>query len=319
MNKKITLALTIIVSVFACSIANANKKDKKNKIEKVAPMQLSTPSDSLSYATGMAQTNGLMPYLVSQLGVDTAYISDFISGLKQSIADGNNPSRKSYNAGLQIGEMVKSRILPMSKSAFEGTPDSIRENSFNEGFIAGVCGDVSVYTMDEAEKTFRKKREQVENAKNAAIKKINADWLVENAKKEGVKVTPSGLQYKIITEGNGAIPKKEDKVTVKYEGKTIDDSIFDSSYSRNPNTTSFRCDQVIKGWTEALTMMPIGSKWELYIPENLAYGDRQAGKIKPYSTLIFTVELVNIEPQIVVEPQKTIVGKKAEGKGKIRK
>ena len=88
---------------------------------------------------------------------------------------------------------------------------------------------------------------------------------------------------------------KEDNVTVKYEGKMIDGTVFDSSYKRKPDTTSFRPDQVIKGWTEALCMMPEGSKWELYIPQELAYGERQAGNIKPYSTLIFTVEVVSVE------------------------
>ena len=105
---------------------------------------------------------------------------------------------------------------------------------------------------------------------------------------------PSGLQYKVITEGKGAKPTAQQEVTVKYEGHLIDGTEFDSSYKRNPQTTKFRCDQVIKGWTEALTLMPVGSKWELYIPQELGYGSRAAGNIPPYSTLIFTVELVDI-------------------------
>ncbi|MBQ5378509.1 MAG: FKBP-type peptidyl-prolyl cis-trans isomerase, partial [Prevotella sp.] len=113
-------------------------------------------------------------------------------------------------------------------------------------------------------------------------------------------------------QGTGAIPTKTDKVVVKYEGKMIDGTVFDSSYKRNPQTSSFRCDQVIKGWTEALTMMPVGSKWELYIPENLAYGERQAGQIKPYSTLIFTVELENIEAEAKATEAKA--DEKAEAK-----
>ena len=113
--------------------------------------------------------------------------------------------------------------------------------------------------------------------------------------KEGVKTTPSGLQYKIIKAGNGAIPTDSSTVKVNYKGTLIDGTQFDSSYDRNEPTT-FRADQVIKGWTEALTMMPVGSKWELYIPQELAYGAREAGpKIKPFSTLIFEVELVSIE------------------------
>ena len=112
----------------------------------------------------------------------------------------------------------------------------------------------------------------------------------------------------MITEGTGEKPKATDKVNVKYEGKLIDGTEFDSSYKRKPDTTTFRADQVIKGWTEARTMMPVGSKCELYIPQELGYGARQAGKIKPYSTLIFTVELVGIE-----KTQPAAEGTKANG------
>ena len=113
-------------------------------------------------------------------------------------------------------------------------------------------------------------------------------------RKRVLKLQSSGLQYKIIKEGNGAIPTDSSKVKVNYKGTLIDGTQFDSSYDRKEPTT-FRANQVIKGWTEALTMMPVGSKWELYIPQELAYGAREAGQIKPFSTLIFEVELVGIE------------------------
>jgi FKBP-type peptidyl-prolyl cis-trans isomerase FklB len=118
-------------------------------------------------------------------------------------------------------------------------------------------------------------------------------FLKENAGKDSVKVTPSGLQYKVLTVGTGAIPTATQKVKVNYEGRLIDGTVFDSSYKRKQPAT-FACNQVIKGWTEALTMMPVGSKWELFIPQELAYGDREAGKIPPFSMLIFTVELLEI-------------------------
>ena len=102
------------------------------------------------------------------------------------------------------------------------------------------------------------------------------------------------MKYKIIKEGNGDVPTDSSKVKVNYKGTLIDGTQFDSSYDRKEPTT-FRANQVIKGWTEALTMMPVGSKWELYIPQDLAYGAREAGQIKPFSTLIFEVELVGIE------------------------
>ncbi|WP_373829335.1 FKBP-type peptidyl-prolyl cis-trans isomerase, partial [Bacteroides heparinolyticus] len=113
--------------------------------------------------------------------------------------------------------------------------------------------------------------------------------------KEGVVTTPSGLQYKIITKGDGAIPADTSKVKVNYKGTLIDGTEFESTYKRNEPAT-FLANQVIKGWTEALTMMPVGSKWELYIPYNLAYGSRETGgQIKPFSVLIFELELLGIE------------------------
>jgi len=120
-----------------------------------------------------------------------------------------------------------------------------------------------------------------------------------------VKTTASGLQYKVLTQGTGETPKKTDKVKVKYEGKLIDGTVFDSSYSRKDSASTFRADQVIKGWTEALTMMPVGSKWQLFIPQELAYGEREAGKIKPFSALIFTVDLVEIEKAKATAPKTT--------------
>jgi FKBP-type peptidyl-prolyl cis-trans isomerase FklB len=120
-------------------------------------------------------------------------------------------------------------------------------------------------------------------------------FLEENKVKDGVKTTASGLQYKVLTMGTGEIPTITSKVNVDYEGKLIDGKVFDSSYERG-QPTSFRVNQVIKGWTEALQLMPVGSEWELYIPYQLAYGENEAGKtIKPYSALIFKVKLHGIE------------------------
>ena len=120
------------------------------------------------------------------------------------------------------------------------------------------------------------------------------EFLKSNAKKDSVKFTPSGLQYKILTAGTGEVPTKESKVKVNYEGHLIDGKEFDSSYKRNKPVT-FPVSGVIPGWTEALCMMPVGSKWMLYVPQELAYKDREQGNIPPFSCLIFTVELLEIE------------------------
>ncbi len=147
---------------------------------------------------------------------------------------------------------------------------------------------------DDANKMIQDYFENQEAQKHKEIIDIGNKFLSENAKKEGVKVLESGLQYKILTEGTGAIPTSTDKVKVHYEGTLIDGTKFDSSYDRG-NPTEFGVTQVIKGWTEALQLMKEGSIWELYIPYDLAYGSRQAGQeIKPFSTLIFKVELISI-------------------------
>jgi len=142
----------------------------------------------------------------------------------------------------------------------------------------------------------RLKAEQMEKMKQqgAENSKTGEAFLAENAGKEGVKTTDSGLQYKVITSGEGKTPQKSDKVTVHYRGTLIDGTEFDSSYSRNKPAT-FGVGQVIPGWTEALLMMKEGDKWEIVLPSKLAYGERGAGaKIPPNSTLVFEVELISV-------------------------
>jgi FKBP-type peptidyl-prolyl cis-trans isomerase FklB len=119
-------------------------------------------------------------------------------------------------------------------------------------------------------------------------------FLAENGKKEGIKTLPSGLQYKVLAESSGKMPKTDDTVTVHYRGTFIDGSEFDSSYKRGQPAT-FRVDGVIRGWTEALKLMKEGSKWQLFVPPELGYGERSMGPIPPNSTLIFEVELLTIK------------------------
>lgn len=138
------------------------------------------------------------------------------------------------------------------------------------------------------------KAKKLADKANEENKKRNAKFLEDNAKKEGVKNLPSGLQFKIIKEGKGVIPTETSMVKVHYEGKDIDGNVFDSSYKRG-EPIKMRVNAAIKGWTEALTHMPTGSIWEIYIPQELGYGGNDQGEIKPYSTLIFKVELLKVE------------------------
>ncbi len=301
MKKTIFMALIILVSAtFTAAAADKKKKKSKKEIKKEqalrnAPVSLSTLNDSTSYAAGVAATRGLIQYLQQSFDLDTTFMEDFKQGFYEAIERGTDPKYVAYNAGVQISAEVQKRIFPRDAQAFEGTADSLNVQLYYRGFMDGAENDSTVMSGDAATEFVIDRREAIEKKKNEAYVAENTNWLAENAKKEGVKTTATGLQYKVITEGTGKIANITDNVTVKYEGKMIDGTVFDSSYKRNPDTTSFRPDQVIKGWTEALCMMPEGSKWELYIPQELGYGARKAGQIKPFSTLIFTVEVVKVD------------------------
>ena len=170
-----------------------------------------------------------------------------------------------------------------------------------------MAKDTSIFnkkTVNQIIKTFSiKKREEAATKREAELKakyKNNLEagqkFLAENAKKEGIITTESGLQYKILKEGTGKTPVATDKVRVNYEGTLIDGTKFDSSYDRK-EPAEFYVNRVIRGWTEALQLMKEGSKYELYIPYELAYGNRETGDIKPFSALIFKVELLKILPK----------------------
>ena len=194
-----------------------------------------------------------------------------------------------YSLGYLMGSNNKNDIPDLNIEAFE------------KGIRDGYSGDEKkrALTQEQREKVlmeYQKKREaeitkEVE-AKAKANKEAGEKFLAENEKKEGVQKTASGLQYKVITEGTGAKPKATDTVTVHYEGKLIDGKVFDSSYERG-EPVSFRLNEVIKGWTEGVQLMNTGSKYELYIPSDLAYGETGNPNIEPNSVLIFTVELLD--------------------------
>ena len=281
MKRFILIALTAMVSA-SFYTASAQK------------VTLTTPSDSLSYAAGASMTDGLMTFLKQQYDMDEAYLDDFLSSFEEAMKSGVDGKKKAYSAGIQIAAMVKERMLPSISNDLKGSDYTIQEELFTKGFIASLKKDSTVFGQN-AKPYFNTRMEAVVNAKKEAVRKAGEQFLSENSKKAGVQVTPSGLQYKILTKGKGKVPTKDDQVIVKYEGRLIDGTVFDSSYKRAEQTNKFRPTDVIKGWTEALTMMPVGSKWELYVPQELAYGARETGDIPAYSALIFIVELVGID------------------------
>ena len=153
----------------------------------------------------------------------------------------------------------------------------------------------SMFTVQSAQDYVNRYMQHAQDEANEKVKAAGELFLAENGKKDGVVTLPSGVQYKVIKEGTGALPKDTSLVKVNYEGKTLDGKVFDSSYERK-QPADFRANQVIKGWTDALVHMPAGSIWEVYIPQELAYGERQQGAdIKPFSMLIFKIELLEVD------------------------
>lgn len=165
---------------------------------------------------------------------------------------------------------------------------------FANAIKAVLTNQQPTLSVDEAQQVLTEYFTKLQDEQIKMFKAEGEAFLAENAKKEGVVTLPSGLQYKVITEGNGNKPTASQQVKCHYEGTLVNGAKFDSSYDRNEPAV-FPVNGVIQGWVEALQLMPVGSKWELYIPYNLAYGERGAGQsIPPYATLIFTVELLEI-------------------------
>lgn len=173
--------------------------------------------------------------------------------------------------------------------------DNLDETSMTAAIHDVLAGNEPKFSAEEANQVIQQHMMKKQQAQHADAIEAGKAFLAENAKREGIQVTDSGLQYEVLQEGSGPKPEETSKVTVHYHGTLTDGTVFDSSVERGEPTT-FGVNQVIKGWTEALQLMPQGAKWKLFIPADLAYGPRGAGgKIGPYETLIFEVELLEIQ------------------------
>jgi FKBP-type peptidyl-prolyl cis-trans isomerases 1 len=190
-----------------------------------------------------------------------------------------------YGIGLQIGQQLA------------GSGMEVEAEAVARGIFDVLNNNPPAIDINEVTKALQELGQRAEAAQAEAFKALEAEnqaFLEENKKAAGVIVTDSGLQYEILTEGNGAKPTAESTVRVHYTGSLIDGTVFDSSVKRG-TPAEFPVGGVIKGWTEALQLMPVGSKWRLTIPHNLAYGERGAGaSIPPFATLVFEVELLDI-------------------------
>ncbi len=237
--------------------------------------------------------------------VNAPKLNDFIRGLKESL--GGSKDNSAYAQGLSIGNQIATQMLPQFAEMVLGeeSSDKINNTQALSGLISALKNentaiskmDANSYVqskIDAGQAKAEAKRDEELKSQYAENVKEGESFLAENAKREGVVTLPSGLQYEIIKEGKGETPTTDSRVKVHYHGTLIDGTVFDSSVDRG-EPTSFGVTQVIPGWTEALQLMPVGSKWKVYIPSDLAYGSRDTGTIKPFSTLVFEVELLEIE------------------------
>ena len=272
-------------SAMAVDSIKAGKAIKGKCPSTVKKVTLATQNDSVNYAFGYLNGNEVSMYIFaldSTGEMKKEFIANINVGLKSTV---KNPQL--VNMGEQIGKSIKEQEPQglIGESSLATDFELIKQ-----GFINGLLGD-TVMTGDVAGEYIQN---TINTIKYGDTKTQGEQFLAENALKEGVQVTESGLQYEVIKMGKGKKPAATDKVKVHYHGTLIDGTVFDSSVDRGEPIT-FGLNQVIAGWTEGVQLMPIGSKFRFYIPQELGYGAQQAGSIPPYSTLIFEVELLGIE------------------------
>ncbi len=254
-------------------------------IYKVKTIELKNQNDSVNYAFGYLNGDEVARYVLlmdstGQLTKD--FIININKGLKSKV---KNP--QIVNMGEQIGKNIKAQ----EAQGLIGEPSLATDFALiKQGFINGLLGD-TVMTGEQAGEYIQT---TMNNIKYGTVKEDGEKFLTENALKEGVTTTESGLQYEVLKMGKGKKPAATDRIKVHYHGTLIDGTVFDSSVDRGEPIV-FGLNQVIKGWTEGVQLMPVGSKFRFYIPQELGYGAQNAGSIPPYSTLIFEVELLGIE------------------------
>jgi len=285
--KKLNIFIAVaIIAAFTFSSCNSNKSKLPT---------LKTQIDSLNYAFGVANGSGIKDYYIkgdSAKQKVATLLAGMKEGMKGEVVKGNE---ELVDLGTKIGTSLKEQ----EKSGLMGDSTlKVNIKLIKQGLVNGLNGSKIQMTSEEAQ-TYLQKTMQARQAKKLEAqygpnKAAGEKFLAENAKKPGVITTASGLQYEILKKGNGPLPEATTKVKVNYHGTLIDGTVFDSSVDRK-SPVVFGVNQVIPGWSEALKLMPVGSKYKLYVPQQLAYGPGGQGAIKPFSMLIFEVELLSIE------------------------
>jgi FKBP-type peptidyl-prolyl cis-trans isomerase len=337
MNKVMLHALVCALLAAASLRAEETKKpaDGEKKPADGPKMDLKTDKDIASFALGLNFGAGVKGQLVKDELDSSIDYPSLVSGFKETLEgkDTKTPPDELAKFQTQLQELAKKKKAGDKTAVLEnktaisslfghniGQRLVIAREVLNvdltvQGFTMGTKGETGGFDVAANEATIEKymktaqetiQQNAMAKAKELAPKnqKLGDDFLAENKKKEGVITTASGLQYKIIKAGTGEIPKATDAVNAIYEGRLIDGKVFDSTKQHGTPSDNFPVGGVIPGWTEALKLMPVGSKWELYIPGSLAYGDAGSPPdIQPGQLLIFTIELVSIDKAAAPAPQ----------------
>lgn len=282
----------------------------------VPEAQLETAGDSILYALGVAQSadKATLSEFLTRVGADEKAVDKMIEGIATGVEDGyeaiekvkdtDDKSEKAYYAGIMQGVEYASMLDRLNAQLLDSADVKARRSNFVAGFADYVQKQVkmrykgaplNLETASKAVEEIGMRLEEPRLLKQFGhIKKQGESYLAEKRKVAGVQTLPSGVMYRVLTSGTGAKPKATDRVAVRYVGKLTDGTIFDATTEHGTPADTFGVSQVIPGWTEALQQMPVGSKWEVYIPYRQAYGTRQTGKILPFSALTFEVELLGV-------------------------
>lgn len=308
-NKLLAISLITFSSMVFAPMVKAQKIDPLTKLSD----KIINITDTLSYALGQNYAQTLRNYLESE-GVliknpkkdpkisqeNEAILQMFDKGIRNSIGT-LSPKERAYVLGNAIGTKLNKVVEDFDEEVMpEGLTVNkiLLANSMMErikGYSPAIPNSQSYIDKASNAKRDIVTKNRAEKQKALEAQKIldEQEFFAENLKVQGVRQLPSGLQYRVLQYGTGEKPTRQDKVTVHYEGRLLDGTVFDSSISRGEPTT-FPVGAVIKGWTEILQEMPVGSKWEVFIPQELAYGSRDTGTIPPFSTLVFIIELLSI-------------------------
>ena len=287
------LNIFLVVAVIAASVlSSCNSNSTKMP-------SLKNQIDSLNYAFGLANGNGIKQYYLAADSANADSLNAKIESLLRGMDEGMKGDVAENPELAELGTNIGNALKEQKTAGLMGDSSlTVDIKLIKQGLVNGMKGSNIQMTAEEAQtylnatmQKLQEKRMQEQNGPNKAAGEV---FLKENAKKAGVVTTASGLQYEVIKKGTGALPNDTSGVKVHYHGTLIDGTVFDSSVDRGEPAV-FGVNQVIKGWTEALKLMPVGSKYKLYIPQELAYGSQSMGNIKPFSALIFEVDLIGIE------------------------